>query len=91
MNEEFQKYLRGSLESQKADIESNGKTIPGIVDQQTMLSEKQHKRSMDVTDDKSRSLQLNIDGIRASKEQDFKKNCIFIRKYTVSFCTLLQF
>ncbi|TGO89200.1 hypothetical protein BPOR_0120g00080 [Botrytis porri] len=80
LNEAFKEYLFGRLESEKSDIEINGRTIQGIVDQQTVNFENSLKRIMDVTNQNMAPIFLRIDGLRENPEKGFSANRIKIKR-----------
>ncbi|KAJ8064182.1 hypothetical protein OCU04_006533 [Sclerotinia nivalis] len=80
LNEAFREYLFRRLESEKSDIETNGRTIQGIVDQQTIRFENTLKRTMDVTNEQMPSIALHIDGIRENQEKGFLENRVKIKR-----------
>ena len=80
MNEAFGEHLFGRLESEKSDIEIYGKTIQGIVDQQTIKFENSLKRAMDVTNENMAPIFLNIDGLRENPAKGFLENRIKIKR-----------
>ncbi|KAM0137380.1 hypothetical protein ACHAP3_004187 [Botrytis cinerea] len=80
LNEAFGEHLFGRLESEKSDIEIYGKTIQGIVDQQTIKFENSLKRAMDVTNENMAPIFLNIDGLRENPAKGFLENRIKIKR-----------
>ncbi|TGO22352.1 hypothetical protein BPAE_0171g00110 [Botrytis paeoniae] len=80
LNEAFREYLFGRLESEKSDLETNGRTLQGIVDQQTVKFENSLKRIMDVTDRNMAPIFLHIDGLRENPEKGFSDNRIKIKR-----------
>ncbi|KAF7926137.1 uncharacterized protein EAE97_010437 [Botrytis byssoidea] len=80
LNEAFKEYLFGRLESEKSDLETDGRTIEGIVDQQTIKFENSLKRIMDVTDRNMATISLHIQGLRENPEKGFADNRIKIKR-----------
>ncbi|KAF7957362.1 hypothetical protein EAE96_002947 [Botrytis aclada] len=74
LNEAFKEYLFGRLEK------ISGRTIQGIVDQQTVKFENSLKRTMDVTNRNMAPIFLHIDGLRDNPEKGFSNNRIIIKR-----------
>ncbi|ESZ91711.1 hypothetical protein SBOR_7906 [Sclerotinia borealis F-4128] len=67
-------------EGERSDIETNGRTIEGIVDQQTIKFENVLKRTIDVTNELMPCTAIHIDGIRESQEKGFTNNRVVIKR-----------
>ncbi|KAF7903994.1 hypothetical protein EAF00_001328 [Botryotinia globosa] len=80
LNEAFREYLFDRLESEKPDLETDGRSIEGIVDQQTIKFENSLKRIMDVTDRNMATISLHIQGLRENPEKGFADNRIKIKR-----------